>query len=184
MDMDRNESYVRTSIIPGLIIVERPTSSDDRGFFREVERRGPDVDAVLQTTVEHRQWNHSRSVRGVLRGIHVARWTKCVYVVRGEAQAVIVDLRQDSPQFGKHESILIGDCRRAMIVVPPGCGNAFLVLSDAVDYVYSVDREWFSDGEYGVAWDDHDLGIAWMLTGPPFLSERDARLIPEKFPSP
>src|SRR5438552_2406267 len=103
MDVDRNESYVSTGSIPGMIIVERPTKIDDRGFFREVERRGPDVDAVLQMTVEHRQWNHSRSVRGVLRGIHVARWTKCVYVVRGEAQAVVVDLRQESPQFGRYE---------------------------------------------------------------------------------
>jgi dTDP-4-dehydrorhamnose 3,5-epimerase-like enzyme len=71
--MEANESYVTTSTIPGLVLIERPTFSDDRGFFHEVERRGVDVDRVLHSPVMHRQWNHARSIRGVLRGIHVAQ---------------------------------------------------------------------------------------------------------------
>lgn len=179
--------YVTQTSIPGLILVERPTLVDERGFFHEVERRRTDLEAVLETTLPHVQWNHARSWRGVLRGIHIAKWTKCIYVVRGEAQAVIVDLRPDSPAFGRHESFTLGDSRRALAVVPPGCGNSYLVLSDQVDYLYSVDQEWSPGGEIGVAWDDPDLGIRWQLTGPPVLSEKDARLprvrelFPEKF---
>ena len=185
--MANTQSYVTRCAIPGLILIERPTFGDERGFFREVERRDADVDVALNARVEHRQWNHSRSMKGVLRGIHAAQWTKCIYVVQGEAQAVIVDLRKDSDHFGKHESFLVGDSRRAMIVVPPGCGNSFLVLSDSVDYIYSVDQEWYPGGEYGIAWDDPDLGIDWKVTGKLILSNKDASLprvrevFPEKF---
>jgi dTDP-4-dehydrorhamnose 3,5-epimerase len=185
--MAGDQQFVITTSIPGLVVIERPTFGDERGFFREVERRHADVDAALRAHVEHRQWNHSRSTKGVLRGIHVAEWTKCIYVVRGEAQAVIVDLRRDSPHFGRHESFVLGESRRAMLVVPPGCGNSFLVLSDWVDYIYSVDREWYAGGEFGIAWDDPDLGIDWKLDGQPILSEKDAKLprtrevFPEKF---
>lgn len=174
--MSTGSEYVTRTSIPGLILVERPTIVDERGFFREVERRHPDVEATLESPLPHVQWNHARSQRGVLRGIHVARWTKCIYVVRGEAQAVVVDLRPDSPRFGTHESFNLGESRRALLVVPPGCGNSYLVLSDQVDYLYSVDQEWYPGGEIGVAWDDPDLGIRWQLDGPPILSARDARL--------
>jgi dTDP-4-dehydrorhamnose 3,5-epimerase len=182
-----DDGYVTRGTIRGLLLIERPTFGDERGFFREVERRDTDIDVVLNAQVEHRQWNHSRSMRGVLRGIHAAQWTKCIYVVQGEVQAVIVDLRPDSDHFGQHESFFVGDSRRAMIVVPPGCGNSFLVLSNSVDYIYSVDREWYPGGEYGIAWDDPDLGIDWKIIGSPLLSEKDARLprirelFPEKF---
>jgi dTDP-4-dehydrorhamnose 3,5-epimerase len=174
--MTDDQQFVTRTTIPGLLLVERPTLADERGFFREVERRKADVEATLDTRVEHRQWNHSRSTRGVLRGIHVATWTKCIYVVRGDVQAVVVDLRPDSDSFGTHEAFVLGDSRRAMIVVPPGCGNSFLVLSDEVDYIYSVDREWYPGGEFGVIWNDPDLAIDWKLDGPPILSARDAHL--------
>jgi dTDP-4-dehydrorhamnose 3,5-epimerase len=182
--VDEQKVYVTRSSIPGLILVERPTLADERGFFREVERRASDVNAVLGSPVPHVQWNHARSVRGVLRGIHIARWTKCIYVVRGEVQAVIVDLRPESSTFGRHESLRLGESRRAMAVVPPGCGNSYLVLSDVADYIYSVDQEWTPGGEIGVAWDDPDLAIHWQLDGPPILSERDRQLprVREVFP--
>ncbi|MGH2457386.1 MAG: dTDP-4-dehydrorhamnose 3,5-epimerase family protein [Chloroflexota bacterium] len=185
--MASNQPYVQSTSIPDLVVVERPTLGDERGFFREIERRPTDVDASLDRAIVHRQWNHSRSTRGVLLGIHVARWAKCVYVVRGEVQAVAVDLRPDSEHFGKHESFELGDSRRAMIVVPSGCGNAFLVLSDVVDYLYSVDQEWYPGGEFGIAWDDPDLAIDWRIEGMPILSAKDQTLprarerFPEKF---
>lgn len=183
--MTQPSHYVSETSIPGVLLVEHPTIGDERGFFREVERRRSDVDAPLATHVEHVQWNHSRSTRGVLRGIHVAQWTKCIYVVRGEAQAVIVDLREGSQHFGRHESFVLGENRRAMLVVPAGCGNSFLVLSDTVDYLYSVDQEWFPGGEFGIAWNDPDLAIDWNLSGPPILSAKDADLprARERFPN-
>lgn len=180
------QGHLTRTAIPGVVLVERPTLGDERGFFHEVERRA-EVDAALDRHLEHRQWSHARSARSVLRGIHVAPWTKCVYVVRGEAQAVVVDLRPESEHFGEHVSFVLGENRRAMLVVPPGCGNSYLVLSDIVDYVYSVDQEWYPGAEFGVAWDDPDLRIAWKLDGRPILSEKDAKLprlrdlFPEQF---
>jgi dTDP-4-dehydrorhamnose 3,5-epimerase len=183
-----SSTYVTPAMLPGLFLVERPVYEDPRGFFHEVERRSPDVNGPLHTRIQHAQWNHSRSQRDVLRGIHVARWNKCVYVVRGEVQVVIVDARPESPTFGRHESFVLGDSRRAMLFVPAGCGNSVLVLSDWVDLMYSVDAEWDAGGEYGIAWDDPDLAIRWQTRGP-LLSDKDQRnprlreLFPEKFAS-
>jgi dTDP-4-dehydrorhamnose 3,5-epimerase len=179
-------AYVTPTTLSGLLLVERPVYDDPRGFFHEVERRAVDVNGQLGQSIQHAQWNHSRSQRGVLRGIHVARWNKCVYVVRGEVQCVIVDARPDSPTFGRHESFVLGENRRAMLFVPVGCGNSVLVLSEWVDFMYSVDAEWDAAGEYGIAWDDPDLAIPWQTTAP-LLSDKDQRnprlraLFPEKF---
>ena len=173
--MAQSSEYVTRTAIPGVLIVERPTLQDERGFFREVERRSA-LESALDRHLDHRQWSHARSTKSVLRGIHVAPWTKCIYVVRGEAQAVVVDLRKDSDHFGAHESFVLGERRRAMLVVPPGCGNSYLVLSDVVDYIYSVDQEWYPASEFGVAWDDPDLAISWQIDGRPILSDKDGTL--------
>jgi dTDP-4-dehydrorhamnose 3,5-epimerase len=178
--------YVTPASLPGLFLVERPMHEDPRGFFHEVERRDADVGSYLDTPIHHTQWNHSRSQRDVLRGIHVAKWNKCAYVVHGEVQVVIVDVRPASPTFGRHESFLLGESRRAMLFVPAGCGNSVLVLSEWVDFMYSVDAEWYAGGEYGIAWDDPDLAIPWR-TRAPLLSDKDQQnprlrdLFPEKF---
>jgi dTDP-4-dehydrorhamnose 3,5-epimerase len=185
---ETSSGYVTPASLPGLFLVERPVHEDPRGFFHEVERRRTDVGGYLDTPIQHAQWNHSRSQRGVLRGIHVARWNKCVYVVRGEVQCAIVDARPESPTFGRHESFLLGEHRRAMLFVPAGCGNSVLVLSEWVDFMYSVDAEWYADGEYGIAWDDPDLAIPWQNRAP-LLSDKDQRnprlreVFPEKFAS-
>ena len=183
---ETSSTYVRPASLPGLFLVERPVHGDARGFFHEVERRQTDIGGHLDARIQHAQWNHSRSQRDVLRGIHVAEWNKCAYVVRGEVQVVIVDARPDSPTFGQHEAFLLGEHHRAMLFVPAGCGNSVLVLSDWVDFMYSVDAEWYAGGEYGIAWDDPDLGIAWQ-TRTPLLSDKDQGnprlrdLFPERF---
>jgi dTDP-4-dehydrorhamnose 3,5-epimerase len=184
--VDTSRAYVTPASLQGVFLVERPVLEDPRGFFHEVERRQADVASQVDAPVRHAQWNHSRSQRGVLRGIHVARWNKCVYVVRGEVQCVIVDARAESPTFGRHESFVLGESRRAMLFVPVGCGNSFLVLSEWADFMYSVDAEWYAGGEYGIAWDDPDLAIPWQMPAP-LLSDKDQRnprlrdLFPEKF---
>jgi dTDP-4-dehydrorhamnose 3,5-epimerase len=176
-------AYSTATTLPGVTLVERTMHEDGRGFFHEVERRCRDLGGHLGAPGPHAQWNHSRSIHGVLRGIHVAQWSKCIYVVRGETQVVIVDARAASPTFGRHESFLLGESHRAMLFVPPGCGNSFLVLSDWVDLIYSVDAEWFADGEYGIAWDDPDLAIPWRSRAP-LLSEKDQAnpRLRERFP--
>jgi dTDP-4-dehydrorhamnose 3,5-epimerase len=178
--------FITLTAIPGLLLIERPVFPDDRGFFHEIERR-PELEAAVQQPIRHVQWNHSRSRKGILRGIHVAPWNKCGYVMRGTVQVVVVDLRLDSPTFGRHESVVIGEQRRATIVVPAGCGNSFLVLSSWVDFSYSVDQEWRPGVEYGVAWNDPDLAIRWKVRRP-ILSEKDQHnptmreLFPDRFP--
>jgi dTDP-4-dehydrorhamnose 3,5-epimerase len=166
--------FVVPTSLPDVFLVERPMHEDGRGFFHEVERRLTDLGAHVHMPIRHAQWNHSRSQQGVLRGIHVAQWNKCGYVVRGEVQCVIVDARPASPTFARHESFVLGENRRAMLFVPAGCGNSFLVLSEWADFLYSVDAEWFAGGEYGVAWDDPDLAIPWQNRAP-ILSDRDQR---------
>jgi dTDP-4-dehydrorhamnose 3,5-epimerase len=169
--------------INGVFLIERPTFADQRGFFREIERR-TDLTEAVKRHISHAQWNHSRSRKGVLRGIHVARWNKCVYVVRGNAQLVVIDVRVGSETFGRHESFVIGEKRRAMVFVPAGCGNSVLALSGWVDLMYSVDEEWSLGGEFGIAWDDSDLAIRWKIRRP-LLSDKDQHnpTVREVFPN-
>jgi len=163
--------YVTRTPIDGIVLIERPIVADERGFFHEIERRA-ELERAVQHTLQHAQWNHSRSRKSVLRGIHVAQWNKCVYTVRGTAQIAVSDLRPASDTFGQHVSFIIGERRRAAVFVPAGCGNSFLALTQVVDYMYSVDSAWYPDGEYGIAWNDPDLAIDWKIRQP-LLSERD-----------
>ena len=162
--------FVKPSALPGVLLIERPTYGDERGFFREIERRG-ELEPLAGAS-PHAQWNHSRSRKGVLRGIHVAAWSKCVYVVRGTAQVVIVDARPEQPTFGQYVSLVLGERRRTALWLPPGVGNSFLTLTAWVDFMYSVDAAWYPEGEYGIAWDDPDLAIPWRVAAPQ-LSPRD-----------
>lgn len=176
------DSCITRTAIEGVVLIERPTIVDDRGFFHEIERR-LELEWVLQRTLCHAQWNHSRSSKSVLRGIHVAAWNKCVYVVRGNAQVVICDLRPESQGFGQHLSLVLGEEQRAAVFVPAGCGNSFLALDKTVDYMYSVDAAWYPSGEFGIAWDDPELAIPWMCRRP-ILSSRDQHnaLVRQQFP--
>jgi dTDP-4-dehydrorhamnose 3,5-epimerase len=176
------DNHIVITPIEGVALIERPVFSDDRGFFHEIERRA-DLESAFDRTIRHAQWNHSRSHKSVLRGIHVAQWNKCVYVVRGNAQVVICDVRKHSKTFGQHVSFVIGERRRAAVFVPAGCGNSFLALDRLVDYMYSVDAAWYPDGEFGIAWNDPDLAIDWQVKQP-LVSARDRHnpLLRERFP--
>lgn len=166
-----NLTITKTSI-PGLVVIQRQTFSDERGFFREAVRI-PELEEAVGVAFAVKQMNHARSSKNTLRGIHVAPWNKLIYVVSGKVQQVVVDLREDSETFGKYESFVIGDDNRSGIFVPAGCGNAYLVLSDEADYVYLTDEEWLPNREVGVAWNDPALGIKWEISGEPMLSEKD-----------
>lgn len=169
--MEQNSTIKQTSI-PGLLLIQRQTFSDDRGFFREAVRI-KEIEDATGVKFEIAQMNHARSSKNTLRGIHIAPWNKLVYVVSGKVQQVVVDLRQDSETFGKYESFIIGDDNRSSIFIPKGCGNSYLVLSEQADYTYLTDEEWAPDKEIGVLWNDPALGIKWELEGEPVLSEKD-----------
>jgi dTDP-4-dehydrorhamnose 3,5-epimerase len=165
------KSKIETTEIKGVLIISRDTFEDDRGFFRETFRLN-DLEEALQQKFNIVQQNHSRSVKGTLRGIHIAPWNKLVYCVSGSVQEVIVDLRVGSASFGKHISINIGEDQKFAVFIPKGCGNAFQVTSDRTDYTYLTDDYWEAGKELAIAWDDPDLKIDWQIKSPK-LSEKD-----------
>jgi dTDP-4-dehydrorhamnose 3,5-epimerase len=179
---DQPTDYIEETELKGVFVVKRPTFGDDRGFFRELYRK-EDLEKRLGYEFNPVQPNHSRSVKDTLRGIHVASWMKLVTVTRGEVQQIVVDLREDSPTFGKYISVNISEENRCCVFVPPGCGNAFLVISDTVDYIYMTTDYWAPGKEKYVIYNDPDLHIDWQ-TDSPIISEKDMAALPlrEVFP--
>jgi dTDP-4-dehydrorhamnose 3,5-epimerase len=151
---------------------------DTRGFFLESWNRetfresGLDLDFV--------QDNHSRSSRGVLRGLHYqvgdAVQGKLVWVTSGEVFDVIVDLRRSSPTFGHWDGYALTAERHELLWVPPGCAHGFLVVSEFADFHYKVTAPYVAGAERSLRWDDETLQIHWPLpeTGIPILSSKDA----------
>ncbi|HEX2296819.1 MAG TPA: dTDP-4-dehydrorhamnose 3,5-epimerase family protein [Actinomycetota bacterium] len=146
------------SRIDGVVVTPLERHDDERGFFSEIAR-----------FAGYRQANHSRSRRGVLRGLHYhLEQADLWYVVRGSAQVALVDLRGDEPLV---ETITVDEDAPCTIYVPPRVAHGFLALTD-VDLVYLVTHEYDASDEHGVAWDDPALAIPWALPDP-VLSERD-----------
>jgi len=158
-------------------IVEPAVFGDDRGFFFEsfnqkvwTEKTG--------LTMPFVQDNHSRSARGVLRGVHFQLEQpqgKLVRVAVGEVFDAIVDLRRSSPSFGKWEGVHLSAANKRMLWVPSGFGHGFLVLSESADFLYKVTDYYAPQCERTLMWNDPRVGIAWPLaagTGPT-LSKKD-----------
>jgi dTDP-4-dehydrorhamnose 3,5-epimerase len=161
--------------IPEVKIVEPRVFGDDRGFFFESWNRkalaaaGLDVDFV--------QDNHSRSRRGVLRGLHYQiehAQGKLVRCVAGEVFDVAVDLRRSSPTFGRHVGVHLSAENKRMFWVPPGFAHGFVVLSDAADFLYKATDYYHPEHERTLLWNDPALGIAWPFAGAPTLAAKDA----------
>ena len=160
--------------IDGLVLLEPEVHGDGRGFlietFRAEEWRaaGVEVDSFVQD-------NHSRSTRGILRGLHFQTspgQAKLVRCARGTIFDVVVDLRRDSPSFGRWEGHRLDDERHRQLFVPVGFAHGFCVLSDSADVAYKLTSYYDPATEAGIAWDDPDVGVEWPLAGPQ-LSERD-----------
>jgi len=174
--------------IPGLVILEPRVFGDERGFFFESYNRrafreatGLDPDFV--------QDNHSRSARGVLRGLHyqVRRAQgKLVRVVAGEVWDAVVDLRRSSPTFGKWMGVTLSAANRRMLWVPEGFAHGFVVTSDAAEFLYKTTDYYAPEHERSLLWNDPALAIAWPLQGEPILKPGDANGTPlaraETFP--
>ena len=161
----------------GLVLVELAVHRDGRGFFMERFRR--DRFLELGLPVDFVQDNHSRSAPGVLRGLHYQNAPtqgKLIGVVRGRIFDVAVDLRTESPTFGRVVTMELSDDNGRMLWVPPGFAHGFCVLgNEPADVVYKVDAKYSAAGEGGIRWDDPELAIAWPLEKPN-VSDRDARL--------
>ncbi len=161
--------------IPDVLVVEPRVFGDRRGFFfeswnrRALREAGLDADFV--------QDNHSRSARGVLRGLHYQirhPQGKLVRVVAGEVFDVAVDLRRGSPTFGRHVAITLSAENRKMLWVPPGFAHGFCVTSESADFLYKTTDYWHQEHERTLLWSDPALGIAWPVDGAPLVAAKDA----------
>jgi dTDP-4-dehydrorhamnose 3,5-epimerase len=150
--------------LPGVVIVEPKVFGDARGFFMETynaERyRAAGIDATFV------QDNHSRSRRGVLRGLHYQleqTQGKLVWVEQGEVYDVAVDVRRGSPTFGQAFGCVLSEENHRQLYIPAGYAHGFVVLSESCDFVYKCTDYYHPASECSVAWDDPDLAIAWPL---------------------
>ena len=162
--------------IPGVLIIEPKVFGDARGFFYESFNQ----QAFNDATGTHHQFvqdNHSRSAKGVLRGLHYQTRQpqgKLVRVVRGAVFDVAVDIRPDSPAFGRWVGVELTEDNHKQLWVPPGLAHGFLVLSDTADFLYKTSDYYAPEFECCIAWDDPAIGIDWPLDGlAPKLSAKD-----------
>jgi dTDP-4-dehydrorhamnose 3,5-epimerase len=166
---------VTPTALPGVLVIEPRVFSDDRGFFFESWNARALAEAGIDAAFV--QDNHSRSRRGVLRGLHYQiehAQGKLVRAVIGEAFDVVVDLRRSSPTFGRTVGIALSADNRKMLWVPPGFAHGFLAVSESVDFLYKTTDYWYPQHERTLLWNDPALGIAWPIEGAPVLTAKDA----------
>jgi dTDP-4-dehydrorhamnose 3,5-epimerase len=161
--------------IPDVVLVEARSFGDDRGLFRETWKASEF--AAHGIDVKFVQDNHSRSTRGVLRGLHYQRpphaQGKFVFALNGEIFDVAVDIRHGSPTFGRWVGAVLSGDNGCALWVPPGFAHGFVVRSDVAHIMYKVTDEYAADCDAGIRWDDPDVGIDWGLSAPPLLSPKD-----------
>jgi dTDP-4-dehydrorhamnose 3,5-epimerase len=160
--------------ISGLLLIEPRSFRDDRGFFLESYQRERYAQAGIRD--DFVQDNHSRSVKGVLRGLHfqVKRpQAQIVTVMHGRIFDVAVDLRPGSTTFGKSYGLELSENGPSQVYMAPGFAHGFCVLSDLADLHYKVSRYYDGADEGGIVWNDPDLGVAWPIV-PSAVSARDA----------
>jgi dTDP-4-dehydrorhamnose 3,5-epimerase len=163
--------------LPGVLIIEPRVFGDSRGFFMETWNAAAFAAAELDLTFV--QDNHSRSQKGVLRGLHFQNpgpQGKLVRVTNGAVFDVAVDLRASSPNFGQWVGVELSAENKRMFWVPEGFAHGFLTLADDTDFLYKCTAPYAPASEYTLAWDDPAVGIEWPVTGlDPIISEKDAR---------
>jgi dTDP-4-dehydrorhamnose 3,5-epimerase len=161
---------------PEVKLIEPQVFGDARGFFYESfnAREFAQVTGVDRPFVQD---NHSRSAKGVLRGLHYQiehAQGKLVRVVAGEVFDVVVDVRRSSPRFGKWEGIRLSAENKRQLWVPPGFAHGFLVVSESAEFLYKTTDYWYPAHERSIVWNDPDLAIAWPLDGAPTVAAKDA----------
>ncbi len=163
--------------LPGVLIIEPRVFGDARGFFMETWNAGSFAAAGLDLTFV--QDNHSRSQKGVLRGLHFQNpgpQGKLVRVTNGAVFDVAVDLRASSPTFGQWVGVELSAANKRMFWVPEGFAHGFLTLEDDTDFLYKCTAPYAPQSEHTLAWDDPMVGIAWPDLGmAPLISDKDAR---------
>lgn len=167
---------VTATAIPDVLILEPEVFGDERGFFLESFNQRVFEEAVGEK-FSFVQDNHSRSGKGVLRGLHYQvrqPQGKLVRVVRGQVFDVVVDIRRGSPTFGQWAGVDLSEDNHKQLWIPPGLAHGFLVLSETADVLYKTTDYYAPEHERTIRWDDPELAITWPIEGPPLLSQKDA----------
>lgn len=163
--------------IPDVILVNTSSFSDSRGNFIETFKESIFVNNGIKTKFV--QDNFSHSIRGVLRGLHYQKnpsaQAKLVVALRGEIFDVAVDIRKNSPTYGKWVGEILSDKNHQLLYIPEGFAHGFCVLSDEADVLYKVNQEYSPEHENGIIWNDTDLNIKWPVDHP-ILAEKDLQL--------
>jgi len=163
--------------IPDVLIIEPKVFGDSRGFFFESFNQAA-FDEAVGSHVDFVQDNHSRSAKGVLRGLHYQIQKpqgKLVRVTRGSVYDVVLDIRRSSPTFGKWVGVELTEENHRQLWVPPGFAHGFVVTSESADFLYKTTEFYAPAHERAILWNDADLGITWPEIGmAPMLSGKDA----------
>jgi dTDP-4-dehydrorhamnose 3,5-epimerase len=169
---------VRETSLPGVLILEPQVFRDDRGFFLETFSTKRLAGSGIPE--DFAQDNHSRSTRGVVRGLHYQLnhpQGKLIHAARGRIFDVAVDIRRGSPTFGKWFGLELNDENLFSLWVPGGFAHGFCVLSDVADIIYKCTVPYEADDDRGIAWNDPSIGIDWPVDNP-VLSSKDSRYEP------
>ena len=147
---------IETTNIPDVLIIEPTVFGDDRGFFYESfnQKRFAELTGITRDFVQD---NHSKSAKGVLRGLF----------------DVVVDLRKSSPTFGKWASVVLSAANKRQLWIPEGFAHGFVVTSDSAEFLYKTTDYWAPEFERSILWNDPAIGIDWPLDGGPLLSGKD-----------
>lgn len=162
--------------IPDVKIIEPDVFGDERGFFMETWNQKEFEEKVTGKPTRFVQDNHSKSKKGILRGLHYQTENtqgKLVRVVSGEVFDVAVDIRKDSPTFGQWVGEYLSAENKRQLWIPEGFAHGFYVTSDEAEFVYKCTDYYNPKAEISIKWDDEDLAIRWPITETPQLSEKD-----------
>ncbi|MDC4167540.1 dTDP-4-dehydrorhamnose 3,5-epimerase [Photobacterium damselae] len=162
--------------IPDVKIIEPAVFGDERGFFMETWNQKKFEELVTGKPTLFVQDNHSKSKKGILRGLHYQTKNtqgKLVRVVSGEVFDVAVDIRKNSPTFGKWVGVYLSAENKRQLWVPEGFAHGFYVTSDEAEFVYKCTDYYNPSAEHSILWNDLDLGIEWPLDGEPLISLKD-----------
>ena len=167
--------------IEGVYIIDVKTYGDNRGYFMETYKESDFRAAGL--CYNFVQDNQSSSKKGVLRGLHfqtVHPQAKLVRVIKGEVFDVAVDLRKNSPTYGKWVGVLLSEENHCQFMIPRGFAHGFVVVSDYAEFAYKCDELYHPEDDGGIMWNDPDIGIKWPDVGEIILSEKDKKHLPLK----
>jgi len=163
--------------LPGVLIVEPKVFGDQRGFFKETYQA--DRYAEFGIGLPFVQDNHSRSRKGVLRGLHLQKTRpqgKLVSCIRGEVYDVAVDINPKSETYGQYVGLMLTEENQRQLWIPPGYAHGFCVITDEADFMYKCTEYYLPQDEIGYRWDDEYFNIEWPIKDP-IISEKDAKYL-------